>query len=58
MSPCDLLQSSTLSTLCSLERRESGRSIYRRSDYPEKDPALDRVLVVRRGADGPEVFWS
>ena len=53
-----LLQSSTLSTLCSLERRESGRSIYRRSDYPEKDPALDRVLVVRRGADGPEVFWS
>ena len=53
-----LLQSSTLSTLCSLERRESGRSIYRRSDYPEKDPALDRVLAVRRGADGPEVFWS
>ena len=53
-----LLQSSTLSTLCSLERRESGRSIYRRSYYPEKDPALDRVLVVRRGADGPEVFWS
>ena len=52
-----LLQSSTLSTLCSLERRESGRSIYRRSDYPEKDPALDRVLAVRRGADGPEVFW-
>ncbi|MFR0873795.1 MAG: hypothetical protein ACLSHC_03465 [Bilophila wadsworthia] len=31
-----LLQSSTLSTLCSLERRESGRSIYRRSDYPER----------------------
>ena len=53
-----LLQSSTLSTLCSLERRESGRSIYRRSDYPEKDPALDRVLAVRPGADGPEVFWS
>ena len=51
-----LLQSSTLSTLCSLERRESGRSIYRRSDYPEKDPALDRVLAVRRGADGPDVF--
>ena len=41
-----------------IERRESGRSIYRRSDYPEKDPALDRVLAVRRGADGPEVFWS
>ena len=52
-----LLQSSVLSTLCSRERRESGRSIYRRSDYPEKDPALDRVLAVRRGADGPEVFW-
>ena len=52
-----LLQSCTLSTLCTRERRESGRSIYRRSDYPEKDPALDRVLAVRRKGDAPEVFW-
>lgn len=53
-----LLQSSTLSTLRSPEYREDGCSIYRRSDYPGKDPALDRVLAVCRGADGPEVLWS
>ena len=53
-----LLQSSTLSTLCSLERRESGRSIYRRSDYPEKDPAPDRVLSPYAGARTGLKFWS
>lgn len=52
-----LLTSCTLSTLCTRERRESGRSIYRRSDYPHKDPALDRVLAVRRAETGPELFW-
>ena len=52
-----LLESCRLSTLCTRERKESGRSIYRRSDYPEKDPAYEKILAVRKGTAGPEVFW-
>ncbi len=52
-----LLRSCQLSTRCTLERRESGRSIYRRSDYPDKDPAYEKILAIRRTADGPETFW-
>ena len=52
-----LLESYRLSTLCTRERKESGRSIYRRSDYPEKDPAYEKILAVRKGTAGPEVFW-
>lgn len=52
-----LLESCRLSTLCTRERKESGRSIYRRSDYPEKDPAYEKILAVRKGAAGPEMFW-
>lgn len=52
-----LLESCRLSTLCTRERKESGRSIYRRSDYPEKDLAYEKILAVRKGTAGPEVFW-
>ena len=52
-----LLESCRMSTLCKRERKESGRSIYRRSDYPEKDPAYEKILAVRKGTAGPEVFW-
>ena len=52
-----LLESCRLSTLCTRERKESGRSIYRRSDYSEKDPAYEKILAVRKGTAGPEVFW-
>lgn len=52
-----LLNSCMLSTACSIERRESGRSVYRRSDYPEMDKKYDKVLVARKGAHGPELAW-
>ena len=52
-----LLKSCRLSTLCTRERRESGRSIYRRSDYPEKSPEYEKVLAVSKSADGPSLFW-
>ena len=52
-----LLQSSTLSTLCSLERRVLFGIVATAVDAAPAFPALDRVLAVRRGADGPEVFW-
>lgn len=53
-----LLQSCRLSTLATRERRESGRSLYRRSDYPELNPELDRVLTVRKTDGEPVLNWS
>ena len=53
-----LLQSCMLSTLSTLQRKESGRSVYRRADYPEKSAAYDgRILVVNRKKGRPETFW-
>lgn len=41
-----LLESCRLATLVSLERRETGRTTWRRSDYPDLDPKMDCVLAV------------
>ena len=40
-----------------LHRKESGRTMYHLSDYPEKDPALAKALVVKKGPKGREFFW-
>lgn len=40
-----------------LQRKESGRGMYVLTDYPEKDPALAKGLVVTRGDDGPVYSW-
>ena len=45
--------------LACLQRRESGRAMYRRADYPELDPGLNTCLVTRLGGDGLPVFaWN
>ncbi|WP_298065938.1 FAD-binding protein [uncultured Mailhella sp.] len=40
-----------------LQRKESGRGMYVLTDYPEKDPALNKGLIVTRGTDGPVYSW-
>ena len=53
-----LLQSCVLSTLCTRERKESGRSIYIRSDYPEKSGAYEgKILAVRKCMGKPQIAW-
>jgi succinate dehydrogenase/fumarate reductase flavoprotein subunit len=41
-----LLKHCQLSAIACAERKESGRTIYVRSDYPNPDPALDKCLVL------------
>ena len=42
-----------------LQRKESGRAMYRRADYPELDPSLAKCLIARLDASGNPVFsWS
>ena len=40
-----------------LQRKESGRGMYVLTDYPEKDPALAKGLVVSKGEEGPSYSW-
>ena len=48
----------TLNTKATLERRESGRSAYRRSDCPDADAWYDNRILVTRQKDGqPEFSW-
>ena len=42
-----------------LERKESGRAMYRRTDYPNLDPAYDKSLITTLAEDGTPVFsWT
>ena len=42
-----------------MQRRESGRAMYRRADYPDLDPALEKCLVTRLNESGNPVFqWN
>ena len=53
-----LLQACMLNTKATLERRESGRSAYRRSDCPDADAWYDNRILVTRQKDGqPEFSW-
>ena len=54
-----LLESARLSTQCTLERKESGRSVYRRADYPEQNPAYDgKIIHIVKKNGQPEIFWT
>lgn len=52
-----LLRTCQLTTLATRERRETGRSVYRRTDYPDMDPALNKLLVLQNRDGHPEVSW-
>ncbi|MBN2059701.1 MAG: FAD-binding protein [Deltaproteobacteria bacterium] len=52
-----LLEMCRLSTFASLQRRESGRTFYNRSDFPEPDPAFDRTLCLFKSKDGIGTEW-
>lgn len=42
-----------------MQRKESGRAMYRRSDYPNLDPAYNKSLITRLDSNGKPVFsWT
>ena len=54
----DLLTMCRLATLCTLERKEtSANTVYLRTDYPDPDPSLNKVLAVQKINGKPRVFW-
>ena len=51
-----LLKMCQLATKATMERRESGRALYRRSDYPDTNPDLNKSLVLWQ--DNGEIRFS
>jgi len=52
-----LLEMCKLSTRATMERKESGRAVYSRTDYPDMDPDFEKQLVTRKGKNGPLFSW-
>jgi succinate dehydrogenase/fumarate reductase flavoprotein subunit len=52
-----LLKTCQLATRATMERKESGRAIYRRSDYPDLSEHYSRVLAIWKQDGQPQVAW-
>lgn len=52
-----LLKVCQLATRASLERKESGRTIYTRSDYPERNDAYSKMLAMWQTGGEPQMTW-
>ena len=53
----DLLKCCQLSTRATQERKESGRSIYQRSDFPKPDPNYNKILSIWKEAGSVKTSW-
>ncbi len=53
----DLLELCRMHLDACLQRKESGRGMYKLADYPDLDPALDKGLVVRLENGSPAYSW-
>jgi succinate dehydrogenase/fumarate reductase flavoprotein subunit len=52
-----LLKMCQLATLASMERKESGRAIYARSDYPDRNDAYSKILAMWQSDGEPQMAW-
>jgi len=52
-----LLKTCQLATTATMERKESGRSIYRRSDYPDLNEQYSKVLAIWQHGGAQQLTW-
>ncbi len=52
-----LLKICQLAIMATMERKESGRTIYKRSDYPERDEAYCKMLALWQANGQPQTAW-
>lgn len=53
----ELVKIAKLTVRSCMEREESGRGFYRRTDYPEMNPELNRSLIVWEEKGNPRFAW-
>ena len=54
----ELLKIAKLTVRACMERKESGRAYYRRTDYPDLDPHLNKPLVTWKEKGDPQFAWA
>ena len=54
----DILAVCELAIQATMERKESGRCVYRLQDYPNLNPDMAKPLLLMRGEDGPVFQWG
>ena len=54
----DLVKMCKLAARVSMERKESGRAYFKRSDYPELDPSLNKPLVIWKEEGLQKLSWG
>ena len=54
----ELIRMCKLAARASMERKESGRAYYGRTDYPEMNPDLQKPLVMWQEDDEPRFSWG
>jgi succinate dehydrogenase/fumarate reductase flavoprotein subunit len=54
----EVLKMAKLAVVASMQRKESGRAYYRRTDYPDLNPGLKKVLVVWQENSQPKFSWG
>jgi succinate dehydrogenase/fumarate reductase flavoprotein subunit len=52
-----LLKICQLATRASMERKESGRAIYMRSDYPDRNDTYSKMLTLWQTGGEPQMTW-
>jgi adenylylsulfate reductase subunit A len=52
-----LLKICQLATRASVERKESGRAIYMRSDYPDRNDTYSKMLTLWQTGGEPQMTW-
>lgn len=54
----DILTVCELAIQATMERKETGRCVYKLRDYPELNPDMAKPLLLVRGEDGPRFQWG
>lgn len=54
----DILTVCELAIQATMERKETGRCVYKLRDYPELNPDMAKPLLLIRGEDGPRFQWG
>ncbi len=54
----ELLKIAKLTTRACMERKESGRAFFRRTDYPEMNPELGKPLIAWQERGEPRFSWT
>ena len=54
----ELVKMCQIATLASMERKESGRAYFQRTDYPELNPDMGKPLVLWHEKGEPKFSWG